>query len=349
METENLTSVPTGSLIELLNQSRDVVIEERPARTGREFVVFVRSTERPVSVNPLEGQTTEYILESAGLLLKSGDFLLARNLYSYVLKKDLKDPTALKGLGTCFLRLGEVGSARRCFKALWELFHKEDSLLFLAQCSIQEKDDRSALELLNKIKSPSFLPREERYEYYKELGNCYTRAADYEKAESAYAQALNLGPTNEAAYVNLGTMEIQRERFDLALFYFKRAVQINPASSKGHCGIGIATLAAGDLEQARDAFLKALDLDNLNVLALHQLAALCDVLPLAAQVIGRIQQYLKVDPKNRELRFCLAALLFKRNEWSSCERELDEILKAAPGHERAQRLKKELISNRHRY
>jgi Flp pilus assembly protein TadD len=351
METTPQKQLARDPFIELLSHSGDVHIEEKPATDGRQFVVTIpkfKLVADAAAITPNESHSKEYLLENASILLGNGEFVLARNLYSFLLKQDLRNEEALMGLGVCLLRTGDVSAARRCFTALWELYKKESSLLKLAQCAIADKDDKEALNFLSRIKSPSFLSKIDRYEFYKETGNCLTRNGEFSPAERAYTEALNLYPTNDATYVNLGTLEIQRERFDLALFYFRKALQLNASNPRAHCGIGITAVAVNDLERAKTAFLKALEFDASNVVALHQLAGLCEVLTIDAEVIERIENYLKTQPKNNELRFTLAALRYKHNEWTQAERELDTILKADSGHEKARRLKQELTQNRHR-
>ena len=335
--------------IELIAQSGDIRIEEKPANDARQFVVTIPLATKAASLVPNDSHSKEHLLENASILLGNGDYLLARNLYSYLLKKELRDEESLKGLGICLLKTGDIGAARRCFTALWELYKKESALLNLAQCAIANKDDKEALDLLGRIKTPSFLSKSERYEYYKETGNCLTRMGEYSPAERAYTEALNLYPSNDATFVNLGTLEIQRERFDLALFYFRKALQLNSSNPRAHCGIGITAVAVNDLDRAKNSFLKALEIDSTNVVALHQLAALCEVMTIDNEVIPLIQKYLDKQPKNNDLRFALAVLGYKHNEWTQAERELDTILKADPSHEKALRLKKELSQNRSRY
>ncbi len=349
---KTLGKVAPEPFLELVHQASEVHIEELPGGNCRQFYVALRPP-KPVAHTPspekeLASHPVEYFLTHAGVLLENKEYVLARNLYSYVLKTDIRSEGALKGLGTCLYRLGDSGAGRKCFKALWELYGKEDSLLWMAMAYVAEKDDASALACFQQIKSPHFMRSVDQFEYYREYGNCQTRAKDYAAADILYRKALEVDPTNEVIHVNLGMMEIQRGRFESAGSYFQRALRINPSNSRAQCGKGIVLAETGQEKLAKEALWESLDLDSQNVVAIYELLALCDTESEIMLLRVQLKKYLDRDPKHREIRFALAALFYRENEWNHCERELDEILRTEPGHLKAQKLKVELVATRHR-
>ncbi len=352
MTTPSIGKVTPETFLELLESAEGVHIEELPGGNSRQFYVAIKpkKTVPPPSLNDkeLESQPKEYFLTHAGVLVQNKEYVLARNLYSFVLKTDIRNEGALRGLGTCLLRLGETAAARKCFKAIWELYGKEESLLGTALCYVNDKDDTSALAYFRKIKNPEFMTGSDQFEYYREMGNCGTRSADYLSAEIAYKKALEVDASSEVIHLNLGMMEIQRKHFEAAGVFFQKALRINPQSSRAYCGKGIVLAESGEEVRAKEALWEALKWDSQNVVAIYELLALCDSSIEILQLRDQLKKYLDNDPKHREIRFALAALLYRENEWNHCERELDEILRSEPGHLKAQKLKVELRATKHR-
>jgi tetratricopeptide (TPR) repeat protein len=332
--------------LELIKEAEHVEIEEVPTRRGKEFFVRIPPAVPPTSptVSPKEF-SKHYLAESAELLLENGDPLLARHLFSFLLKDNLKDITALKGLGVCFLKLSDYTSAKRCFNALWELYKKEEFLVWQAKCLSHEKKDKEALKLLKSVATPAKLPLTEKLLYFKELGNCYTRQEKWDLGEQAYREALELDPLSDAIHVNLGTLEHHRKHWELSTNYFKRAVELNPSNSKAYCGLAMIAIDLKQWDNARTLFEKSLDHDEKNIVAILQLTQLSSHLKDTSSVKRRILKFLEKDKKNEEVRFALATLLFQERNWQSCDGQLNEILSENPNHIKARSLKEELLSH----
>lgn len=339
-------SLPKAPFVELVTQANQVLIEEIPSRSGaRHFFVSLQS-EKELTAPSQDARSTDELLENATVLLENREYLLARHLFSAVLKRNLKEPEALKGLGICLLRLGEPGAARKCFRALWDLFGAPPAAFFIAQCFTCEKEDLLALEWFRRLKVPALLNQADRFEYYRELGNCFSRLGDYTEAERAYQQALEIQPKSDAICVNLGSLEIQRDHLKLAIAYFERALNLNPQNTKAFGGLGIVAFQSQDFVLAARFFGKALDLDTQNALALHQLIECGEHVDLFAEIRRRAEKFLEKEPNHLRIRFSLAALLYQENCWKECETELDRVLTMEPTHLNAKKLKEELINSR---
>ncbi len=61
-----------------------------------------------------------------------------------------------------------------------------------------------------------------------EAGNEYFRQGNLEKAVEAYQKTIELDPTNQGAYVNLGVAYYQQEKFDLAEAQYRKALELKP-------------------------------------------------------------------------------------------------------------------------
>jgi tetratricopeptide (TPR) repeat protein len=323
-----------------------------PQIETRSFLVTIK---KPTASTPVASTTKSKdndelssVLNKAELLLKNEDYLLARNLFSFILKKELKNATALRGLGQCLLNLGDTSAAKKCFNALIEIHKSQDGYVLLGISLIKENNDTAAHDSFTKITEAAALPADLRFQFHKEFGNCLTRLEKFNEASEAYHHALSLNPRSHIILINLGTLEIQRKRFEKATRYFQQAIDFCPTAAKAFCGIGIVAQMSGENDIAEMYFQKTLEVDCLNSVALHQLYTLADSESDLRGLRKLIVQALIKDPAHLENRFLLAATLFKQNDWSGCETELNVILKKSPDHTKARQLRNELSLHKHR-
>lgn len=317
---------------------------EKDSKNLRTFFVHIKT---PAPAPKVEAEKLPYdsqqLLQSAELLLENHDYLLARNLFSYLLQQNLKDPGALRGLGICLFKLGEVVSSRKCFRALIELHQSEEAHYWLALGYQADTKDLVAVEHFNQVKSPQNFSADQRFDFYKNYGNCLTRMGQLDRAEGQYLRALELSPTSDTIHVNLGTLLIQRQEWGKARERFSRAAELNPNSSRAQCGLGLTALAMERGTEAKKFFHHALDLDAQNLVALHQLLELSSAEDGPALKL-RLRAFLEKDPNHADTHFALAALLFKEGSWKACEIHTTRALEINPKHDRALKLRSDLNS-----
>jgi len=340
-----------NNILDNLNDAIKNFDQDSEGIETRSFLITVKkptlTVQIPIAEPKLDSELIS-ILTKADILLKNEDYLLARNLYSYVLKKEIKNPRALKGLGTCLLNLGDTPAAKKCFNALVEIHNLVEGHALLGLCFIKENNDHSALDSFTKVKDQGKLPADLRFNFFKEFGNCLTRLERFNEASENYHQALSLNPRSHVILINLGTLEIQRKRFDKATQFFQQAIDFCPKAAKAFCGIGIVAEMGGEKKIAELYFRKALDIDNQNSVALHQLYALAETDMDWKELRLRLVQALTKEPSNLDNRFLLAATLLKQNDWAGCEGELNAILIRHPDHPKARLLREDLSLLRHR-
>ena len=203
-----------------------------------------------------------------------------------------------------------------------------------------------ALEWYRKLKVPELLNASDRFEYFKELGNCFFRLGELIASETAYRKAVEMQPSSDAIAANLGMLELQRNRLDSAVAYFERSLRHQADNAKAHAGLGVVAFQSQDYALAAKFFGRALDIESQNLVALHQLMECAEHIDLETEVRKRIERFLDKEPLNHRIRFSLAALLFKKRMWRECEKELESILEHEPQHINARRLKEEVQSHR---
>ncbi|MCB0405084.1 MAG: tetratricopeptide repeat protein [Bdellovibrionales bacterium] len=350
-----LDTQPVAPLLELLQSAEHVSVEEVPAKKPlqRTFVLNIQPGNNSQSEGgeapqrPAPEYDRGYLLENARLLLQNADFLLAQNLYSRLLQKNIQDAEALLGLGICLLRLGDRQKAKKCFGALWELHDSEEALVWLGHCFSKEGDDRRAIQTFGGIRSLAALSDEERFEVLKESGNCYFRLGRETEAREAYLGARDVRPDSVLLEVNLGMVELQCRRLEEAENHFQRAMDLEAGCSKAYSGMALVAQEREDFFVAEKYFYKALDLDPLNQTALLQLVARAHRCGEFASISERLKQFVAREPDNVDVNYAYATVLFKCSRWAECRERLHLALSKDPHHRPSQKLNRELNQNRH--
>jgi predicted Zn-dependent protease len=85
---------------------------------------------------------------------------------------------------------------------------------------------------------------------YDRLGDAYTRAGNYAKAQQALQQALLLEPNSTGPYILLGKVLLKRQDPISAAMYLERAETMDPANYMTHNLLGQAYRALGRTEDA---------------------------------------------------------------------------------------------------
>jgi len=147
---------------------------------------------------------------------------------------------------------------------------------------------------------------------FNALGLAQTEARDFKEAEKTFRQALklnaeltdihnNLGvlysemgqkekafeefttvvrnpsyPTPEKALFNMGALYFREQNYELALMYYRRAVEKSPKFAMGYRGLGEVHLALDEPEMAFDNFGRALELSPNDLPSLYEMARIYD-------------------------------------------------------------------------
>ena len=85
---------------------------------------------------------------------------------------------------------------------------------------------------------------------YDRLGDAYTRAGDYTKAQQALQQALLLEPNSTGPYILLGKVSLKRQDPVDAVIYLERAEKMDPSNYMTHSLLGQAYRSLGRSEDA---------------------------------------------------------------------------------------------------
>lgn len=86
---------------------------------------------------------------------------------------------------------------------------------------------------------------------YISQGKEFFTAAQYDKAITAYSEALNLNPQSIQAYNNRGIAYCNKMDFDQAISDFSRTIEIDPKFGKAYNNRAVAYMIKGEKDKAR--------------------------------------------------------------------------------------------------
>lgn len=125
-----------------------------------------------------------------------------------------------------------------------------------------------------------------------------------QQGQSIEAESLLLSLTEEypglsGPWLNLGLIKTQAKEWEYALEHFTKAITANPQNTYAHTSMGLALRELGRFEEAKAAYLKALEVDQKYAKAQLNMGILADLylndLPLALKHY-KIYQVLQTKP-----------------------------------------------------
>lgn len=184
--------------------------------------------------------------------------------------------------------------------------------------------------------------RTEEYERLQELADCHISTGDYTRAQLCYEKAANLAPDEAGPYLGLGAVALQNNLPEDAEIAFRVACRLDSACAGAYAGLGMVCQQKGDYKQAFDMYLKCLEHDTDNLMALLGLFQSSCRMGSFAKVIHYLEVYLGMHPGDTSVMFPLAALYIKEGRLEKSRKMLCELLMLNPAHNDAANLLEEL-------
>lgn len=141
------------------------------------------------------------------------------------------------------------------------------------------------------------------------LADAFRETGEIEKAASAYAQAIQLDPTDPKAINGLGVTLLQLNKPADARPFLEEAVKLEPNNPGYRCNLGYLLGGFGQLEQAAQQYQRAIDIAPNLIHAYLQRAELLIRLERFADARDLLTEGLRRRPNHRGLRGKLAWLL----------------------------------------
>jgi len=180
------------------------------------------------------------------------------------------------------------------------------------------------------------------YEVLQELGDCYTSIGNYSQAQRYYEKAAVLSPDEAGPYVGLGVVALQQNLLDDAEIAFRVACRLNKNCAKAYSGFAMIAQQRADYKQAFEMYLKSLELDTDNLVAILGLFQASCQMGSFAKVIYYLEMYLNMHPGDTSVMFPLAALYMKDGQLEESKNILLNLLVLDENHKDAANLLEEV-------
>lgn len=133
-------------------------------------------------------------------------------------------------------------------------------------------------EVVAVVQASRLLQKEIDPEIWNFLGLAYWNKGDLNNAQMAYEKATSLDRKYPIPLNNLGTLHLYRYQrtndqteHSKALYYFKKAIELDPFYGEAHHGLGVAYVGAQKYDAAIGCFKKALEMKPDHTLAMFYL------------------------------------------------------------------------------
>jgi tetratricopeptide (TPR) repeat protein len=158
------------------------------------------------------------------------------------------------------------------------------------------------------------LERKPAAELYNLMASLEEGVGLYVDAVGHYRLAVDLEPTNEQYYFDLGVEYLVHFTFGPALEVFGVGVQKFPRSSREYVGLGFAHYAQREYLEAGESFVTALELDPSSTTAFKAWKALPDFLAPAEweRFVPRLRRLAELHPESAFAALCYGDLLLRK-------------------------------------
>ncbi len=180
------------------------------------------------------------------------------------------------------------------------------------------------------------------YEVLQELGDCYTSVGNYTQAQQHYEKAAVLSPDEADPYVGLGVVALQKNLLDDAEIAFRVACRLDANCAKAYTGFAMIAQQKADYKRAFEMYLKSLELDTDNLIALLGLFQTSCQMGSFAKVTHFLEVYLNMHPGDTSVMFPLAALYMKDGRFEEAKNILLDLLDLNKDHKDAANLLEEV-------
>ncbi len=150
------------------------------------------------------------------------------------------------------------------------------------------------------------------------------------------------GPTAEDLFRAALECEAQPESLPEAIAYYRQALELSPNWVEAHINVGVALYQIGEVDSARDAFVRAVQLDPWNGICRYNLGCVLEEQGEIDEAIRHLQWAARVMPNHADARFNLALAYEKRGQHRLAREQWTLYLRHAPNGPWAQQARAHL-------
>ncbi len=187
-----------------------------------------------------------------------------------------------------------------------------------------------AIEIIEDIFKRKDLPRHQKSNLYRLIGDCFTKLGDGESGKYSYIQALELDPYLGKAHIGLGTISLTRDKYDIAVIHFQKAVSFSPKDDMASLGLGLAFSGINEPQEAQKWILKSLEINPDNAPALQTLLKVCFDHGSTEEMDKILLSYVRRVPENSGIALDFAEILFRQNRFEEALKVLEPLVPKSP-------------------
>ena len=180
------------------------------------------------------------------------------------------------------------------------------------------------------------------YEALQRLGDCHGARGHVAQAARYYVAAAALAPAHPDPYVSLGALALQNRQLAQAQDYFRAACSIQQDCGQAYSGLAMVCQQRQDYAGAFEMYLKCLECDGDNLVALLGLFETSCQMGSFEGIIHYLQVYLQRHPHDGSVLFCLASLYAREGRLVEARAALADVLCLQPDKAEALALLAEL-------
>lgn len=172
-----------------------------------------------------------------------------------------------------------------------------------------------------------------------ERGEIEAKNRNYAEAHKLLAQAEGINPTAARMLRARGAVFMAESRVSESQAYFDRALMYHPEDARSLIGRGMCEMMSKQPDRAYPYFVKALRNSPNELVAIHQLVECSFALQRFHDLREILEIYLRSNPGDMEMQYCLAGCLYKQNDIQGSARIAERILSQNPTHPGAMQLR----------
>lgn len=183
---------------------------------------------------------------------------------------------------------------------------------------------------------------------YMELGSLNMQTNQREKGFEAFQKAVEINPQYAQAHIALGMYHLSQRNTEKAIKEFKKVIKLDPNYPQVHRQLAlIYTQEDRSLEDALTLASRAVELEPMNPMSLDTLGWVYIRLDNKEKAIEKLSEAVTIAPENPIIRYHLGIAYYNNNELKKAKSELEKALdisKEFPGSSHASELLKKITS-----
>ena len=198
----------------------------------------------------------------------------------------------------------------------------------LGEAHLQRANFAAAMKEFKKAEAKN--PNDHLLQY--DLGLTYFHLERFDEAIGYYNKALELSPNYGPAINGLGNAHAGKEDWDRAIFYYKKLTKdvLYATPHIGYSNLGNAYYYKGDLERSEEYYRKALDSKPDFITALSGLSQTYIAMGRIPEAVVKLEKAVRIAPEAAVLHFQLGKAYQLALEFEKAYRSYQQVVRLAP-------------------